>query len=266
MTLPANCGQPETGMHAAPQHTATATSRPELSEDDLAYSAEAHKHDYMRFHARRVAFLMESLRQLPLNANDTVLDVGRSPLTNLVLRTFPKLSTLGLPLDETLLDKADPLDTARVPHTVFNLNDCNQPSRWVVPEACRLVLFNEVMEHLQVSPTWVFRYLRELMLPDGFLIVQTPNAVSLGHRVRMCLGRNPFVEFALESEAGAHHFREYTKRELITHAAAAGLVLHSHNFVNYFPAKTAVLRALSALTGLVPAFRNGQTFVFRRPA
>lgn len=236
------------------------------TEDDLAYSADEHKRAYTQFHAMRTRFLMECLLALPVAPDDPVLDVGRSPLTNVVLASFPKLTTLGLPLDETLLDKADPLDTEHVPHITFDLNDCNQPAKWVVPQAFRLVLFNEVMEHLQLSPTWIFRYLRELMLPGGYLTVQTPNAVSLGHRVRMCLGRNPFVEFALDAEAGAHHFREYTKQELIAHAAAAGLEVHSHTFVNYFPARTAVLRAISLVTGLVPSFRNGQTFVFRRPA
>lgn len=219
----------------------------------------------MAFHGRRADFLMRCIASLGLGADATVLDIGRSPLTNLVLSRFPLLTTLGLPLDDTLLDKADHLDSTRVPHIVFDLNAAHVPTEWVVPAQFDLILFNEVVEHLRIAPTWVFRYLHALMRPRAFLVVQTPNAVSLGHRVRMLVGKNPYVEFALDAETGSHHFREYTKRELLGHAERAGLTLFDHRFVNYFPARSAVLRAVSTLTTAVPSFRNGQTFVFQRP-
>ncbi len=177
----------------------------------MTYSSEEHRNTYMTFHAKRADYLMRCLAELPVSKVDSVLDVGRSPLTNLVFREFPRLSTLGFEPTSTLLDKADPIDAALVPHIVFDLNKCDTPSEWVAPSAFRIVLFNEVMEHLQLSPYWVFRYLRELLVPGGFLVIQTPNAVSLGHRVRMMLGRNPYVEFARQGELGSHHFLEYTK-------------------------------------------------------
>lgn len=219
----------------------------------------------MSFHRRRADFLLDSIARLGLAPSSTVLDVGRSPLTNLVVNVLPAVTTLGLPLEATLLDKADPLDTTRVPHVVFDLNTCADRDVWILPRQYDLVLFNEVIEHLRVSPTWVFRYLRELLRPGAYLIIQTPNAASLGHRLKLLSGRNPFVEFALGGEEGAHHFREYTRSELLAHTEAAGLALHEHRFVNYFPASSATLRAISAVTGLVAPFRNGQTLVLRRP-
>ena len=219
----------------------------------------------MAFHGRRAEFLMQCIASLGLSTDAAVLDIGRSPLTNLVLARYPSTTTLGLPLDDTLLDKADHLDSTRVPHIVFDLNAAHRPTDWVVPAQFDLILFNEVVEHLRLSPTWVFRYLHALMRPGAFLVVQTPNAVSLGHRVRMLAGKNPYVEFALDAETGSHHFREYTKGELLTHGTRAGLTLHDHRFVNYFPARSTVLKVLSTLTTTVPSFRNGQTFVFRRP-
>jgi trans-aconitate methyltransferase len=219
----------------------------------------------MAFHGKRAAYLLRLLAQLPVSLTDSVLDVGRSPLTNVVLDRYPAVTTLGLPLCDTLLDKADPLDEARVPHVVFDLNQCFEPSRWVVPGAYKVLLFNEVIEHLRVSPGWVFRYLRELMMPGGFLIVQTPNAVSFGRRVRMISGRNPYMEFALTGEAGAHHFREYTKAELLAHAAHADLHLYAHYYVSYFPAKSAALGLANAVASVWPSLRNGQTLVLQRP-
>lgn len=230
------------------------------------HDASAHRQAYMSFHRRRATYLLDTIGRLGLAPSSTVLDVGRSPLTNLVVDVLPRVTTLGLPLDTTLLDKADPLDTTRVPHVVFDLNACADRDAWVLPGLYDLVLFNEVIEHLRVSPTWVFRYLRELLRPGAYLIVQTPNAASLGHRLKLLAGRNPFVEFALGGEEGAHHFREYTRHELLAQSAAAGLVLHEHRYVNYFPASSSTLGAITAATGLVPPFRNGQTLVLRRPS
>jgi 2-polyprenyl-3-methyl-5-hydroxy-6-metoxy-1,4-benzoquinol methylase len=217
----------------------------------------------MLFHQKRADYLLALLERLPINSAARILDVGRSPLTNLVLARFPDVTTLGLPLAETLLDKADPIDESRVPHIVFDLNTCDKQESWALPGVFNVVLFNEVIEHLRISPGWVFRYLNALLAPGGFVIVQTPNAVSFGRRARMLIGRNPYVEFAMGGEVGSHHFREYTKAELIRHAKAAGLAVYEHRYVSYFPAAR---KAIGSLASIFPSLRNGQTVVLAKRA
>jgi trans-aconitate methyltransferase len=219
----------------------------------------------MAFHGRRTAYLLSCMDRLPISSTARVLDVGRSPITNQILARYPDTATLGLPLESTLLDKADPIDEVRVPHFVFDLNQCDDRSAWVIPDQFDVVLFNEVIEHLRLSPGWVFQYLFELLRPGGYLILQTPNAVSFGRRVRMLFGRNPDMEFAMGGETGAHHFREYTKAELIRHAERAGLRVHAHLHVSYFPAKSVILAVVNAIVGVVPSLRNGQTLILQRP-
>jgi hypothetical protein len=50
-------------------------------------------------------------------------------------------------------------------------------------------------------------------VPDGLIIVQTPNAVSLGKRIKMALGRNPFEQIRAD-DANPGHYREYTLAEV----------------------------------------------------
>ena len=232
----------------------------------MDYNPQEHKLEYLTFHGERARFLLETLKNLKISTADSVLDVGRSPLTAIVQKLYPNVSTLGLDPELTLLDKADPLDLQIIPHKKFDLNLCPKRELWILPEKYKVILFNEIIEHLQVSPKWVFKYLKELMHAGGYLIVQTPNAVSLGKRIRICRVQNPFVEFETDAEIGSHHFREYTKKELIKHALEAGLILYRHEFVNYFPSRNLLFKFINSFCGIIPAFRNGQTMIFQNPA
>ena len=55
-----------------------------------------------------------------------------------------------------------------------------------------LIIMAEVIEHLYTSPSLVPGLLQSLLRPGGLLIVQTPNALAIGRRFKMLLGRHPF--------------------------------------------------------------------------
>ncbi|MDP9149663.1 MAG: hypothetical protein M3O36_06955 [Myxococcota bacterium] len=53
-------------------------------------------------------------------------------------------------------------------------------------------MFAEVLEHLHTAPELVLAFLRRLLLPQGLLILQTPNAASLSKRIKTGDGGKSF--------------------------------------------------------------------------
>src|SRR5262249_11818133 len=147
----------------------------------------------------------------------TVLDIGWSQLTEQIgERFFVTVDALGFDADGEL-------SAGR--YYNFDLNDCQYPNR------CRsdlprfdAIVFAEVLEHLHTSPAWVLRGLATLLKPNGFILLQTPNAVALPRRLKMLLGRNPY-ELIREDCTNPGHFGEYTADELCNYAASAGLAV-----------------------------------------
>jgi hypothetical protein len=75
--------------------------------------------------------------------------------------------------------------------------------------------------------------LGELLEPGGLLILQTPNAASLGKRVKLALGLNPFDGIRTD-RLNPGHYREYTLRELIDILRRSGFLIDSVYQQYYF--------------------------------
>jgi hypothetical protein len=121
-----------------------------------------------------------------------------------------------------------------------------------------------VLEHLHVSPVHVLEFLATGLVPDGHLLVQTPNAASLPKRLRLLLGRNPY-EPIREDALNPGHFHEYTVDELLAAGQAAGLSLVEWFTANYFDHGSRKSRAFVAAGPLVPPrLREGVTVWFRK--
>lgn len=190
-----------------------------------------------------------------------ILDVGRSPLTALLYKKgYKNLTTLGFPISRTHLDKIVEIPR-RVPHIIFDLNNCKQPKEWVKLPKFDLIIFAEVLEHLYVHPEYVFKFLKSGLKSGGYLIIQTPNAVAIGKRIKMILGLHPYEEIRKGDDPG--HFREYTKKEIIKYGKNVGLELVMHEYKNYFGVK-GFTNLLYILTSFYPPFRQGQTFIFKK--
>ena len=76
-----------------------------------------------------------------------------------------------------------------------------------------VILFNEVFEHLSVSPNLVFNEISRVLKTGGILIFQTPNCTSLSNRMKLLFGFNIYEP--PENMIGGGHFRIYTLRECI---------------------------------------------------
>jgi hypothetical protein len=216
---------------------------------------------YLAFHRRRYLLLFDWVNRaieglVPRPEPVRLLDIGPSYQTVLFRRLLDGVVADSLGLESY----GDPEgDDAR--HLTFDLNESDQPERWPTETGrYHVVVLAEVLEHLHVAPRHVLALVRSLMAPDGVLILQTPNAVSLHHRVLMAAGRNPY-EMIRDSRTNPGHFREYTFGELESLVDEAGLVLDEALLENYFGPRDALTSRIYTSLGsyLPPKLRDGIT-------
>ena len=127
-----------------------------------------------------------------------------------------------------------------------------------------LIIMSEVIEHIYTAPELVLPKIKNWLLPDGILVIQTPNAVALPKRLKMLFGIHPFEKIRLNS-ANPGHFREYTLEELTTIVETAGFKVLFASRKNYFSPNNKFLRFLYSLEFLWPkSLRTGITLVVRK--
>jgi SAM-dependent methyltransferase len=208
-------------------------------------------------HARRYRVLLDVSRDL-VRGDGRILDVGASWEAE-ELRRLGVVDRLGFP------DERFPAAQGER-HVDYDLNDADRRETWPELRGYDLVVCAEVIEHLRISPLHVLRLLREALRPGGWLVLQTPNAVRLGNRVRMLAGRNPF-EPIREDAANPGHFREYTVGELLVLGREAGFEVGGWLTANYFDTGSRANAALVRLGRVVPPrLRAGITAWLRRPS
>lgn len=92
----------------------------------------------------------------------------------------------------------------------FNIEDESFP----FSAACfDLVLFCEVIEHLQSDPVKVLREIKRILKPGGHLILTTPNVSRLENVARMLAGTNIYDPYSGYGPYGRHN-REYNRHEI----------------------------------------------------
>jgi SAM-dependent methyltransferase len=233
--------------------------------DHEAERAAAVEAGYRQYHAPRHRFLLRLVQEhLPAGAR-RVLDVGPSPLTDLLRRH------LACPVDTLGLQPAERHEGGDHHHA-----DLNHPE--ALPgdlPSYDLVVFAEVLEHLHTSPTPVLGALSSVLTEGGLLLLQTPNAASLPKRIKLLLGKNPY-DLIREERDNPGHFREYTLAELKRYAQQGGFEVVAIHRKYYFDARHAhhhgTETGRQALTGalknllyrtLPPFLREGITLVLR---
>lgn len=209
-------------------------------------------------HARRYGVLLDLARDL-VQGPVRILDVGAA-YEAVEFRRLPGATVDSLGFRD---ERFSPREGER--HVDFDLNEAERHGSWPELEAYDLVVCAEVIEHLRVSPLHVLGLLRQALRPGGWLVLQTPNAVRLGNRARMLVGRNPFEPIRAEP-ANPGHFREYTVDELLALGREAGFEVGGWLTANYFETGSSANAALVRLERLVPArLRAGITAWLRKP-
>lgn len=186
---------------------------------------------YVAFHRPRFQFLIDTIRLYTTRQGCRLLDIGASRLTSLLATELNvEVDCLGLEADGQIQDTH---------HHRFDLNDAQYRSRWRTDIGpYDIIVFAEVIEHLYTAPELVLAYLKDLLVPGGVLLVQTPNAAALRKRAKLLLGRNPFERIRID-RSNPGHFREYTLSELREILCGAGFVIDRVWMKYYFDARYA---------------------------
>ena len=181
---------------------------------------------YVAYHAPRYAFLLRLLSEYSVTASTTLLDIGPSRLTTLIRERFGvRVDSLGLGSDHS---------ENGANHFEFDLNLTQNAPHWRKDLAqYEFVVMAEVLEHLYTAPPFVLAFVKTLLVENGLLILQTPNAASLLKRLMLLRGRNPYGMLSIDP-LNPGHFREYTIAELCQLAREIGFYVERCLTSSYF--------------------------------
>ncbi len=111
----------------------------------------------------------------------------------------------------------------------------------------QLIIFSSVIEHL-FNPHFALREIVRVMAPQALLILEAPNAVSLGRRLAALRGRNPFAQFHaynfLEDKAFMVHCSVFYTPGEIRARLGAGFEILEEGYGMHHPPQNALKRAL----------------------
>ena len=180
---------------------------------------------YVLDHIERIwqnlAMVERALGVMRCATQPSILDIGTSPLTFIYKQYFQAVDMFTI--DRTAL-LAERCRDHHIDHRVCNL--LHEP----IPLAdgqMDMVVFTEVLEHLNTGPGRIFSEINRILKPGGTLVFSLPNTAMLKNRIAAMLGK-PVLEpvYAVFKEEkseqsqgdgewvhGLGHIREYTMSE-----------------------------------------------------
>ena len=193
----------------------------------------------------------------------TVLEIGANPyFTSGLLREFTAL-------EHTMTNNIDVAVTGmcsqRVSYTgadgiskdhVFEYQSLNvENSTFPYPdETFDVVVFCEVLEHLQMDPVAALHEMRRVLKPSGVLLVSTPNVARLENVARLIAGVNVYDPYSGYGPYGRHN-REYTRHELVRLLGFAGFDPDEHFTVDVHQHQSDLYANPRVLCSVIPEDR-----------
>jgi SAM-dependent methyltransferase len=113
-----------------------------------------------------------------------------------------------------------------------------------------LLLFCEIIEHLQHDPVAVLRKIKRILRPSGKLILSTPNVSRLENVARLIGGANIYDPYSGYGPYGRHN-REYNRHELYLLLDYCGFDIEVFFSADVHANRAAEFVPLSALEPLV---------------
>lgn len=215
---------------------------------------------YLKIHGKRFEIILNWL----FNKNFlSVLDVGPSFLSELLYRNYGnKLSLMGFDAEDSLGGHL--ASTKIINQTNFIKQDLNFLDAKTINQKYDLIVCGEVIEHLYTSPKHLLQNFRELLNPEGYLLIQTPNAVSLRKRLALFFGNNPF-EMPRENLNNPGHYREYTVNELENLALQTGFKVEKLILDEYFEYPSLISKIYRTFKIIIPPnLKSGITIILKK--
>jgi SAM-dependent methyltransferase len=186
--------------------------------------------EYFRYHEIRYRELFAAVESLIGDRSAPVLlEVGVSGFLPLYQKLFPdlRLITVDRPLsiggigDEYCIGSCGAERHYNVDLSLERLS-----KDWGNPPLGEFdcVACTEVIEHLIINPVEFISSLIQLLRPDGYLYLTTPNFFSHGRLSQIARQEHPMPVFPRRSANTDchHHFREYSMKELLQFTTEAG--------------------------------------------
>ena len=213
---------------------------------------------YSKRQKKRFATTFDICKKYVPDRHSRVLDIGRSNLTYMLSQYYSHVFTLGYDLTVDAGGHRETVQLGNVEHITYDLNESKNPETWPdYPNSFDLIVYCETLEHLTTPPEFSLLMLKYLLKPGGFIIVTTPNAVSIHKRIIILMGKNPYERIRYYG-LNPGHFREYTKEELVEIAELCNLKIVECRTINFKPSKYFVLRCLKR----IPPFKDTILAVF----
>lgn len=178
-------------------------------------------HHYPRFDVTR----RELHATRSLAPGSAVLDVGAHWLHQAALYATDGMRVTALDLSLTMADPGVAAAAAAIDIRLLANDDLEHiPALEAVADnSFELVLFTEIIEHITFNPVAMWRELYRVLKPGARIVVTTPNYYAI--RGRLWNPRRPLfrsgggitVSDILEMHTYAHHWKEYSLRELVAY-------------------------------------------------
>lgn len=180
---------------------------------------------YLRTAKHRLLRIVASIPSAPHHLR--ILDIGTTPLTFFIRQQFPQhvISTVDL----------TPLwrDHSQANQIQFHACDLVAQELPHSDKTFDIVIFTEVLEHLDAPPTLILKKIQRVLKPGGTLIFSVPNFTCLRNRILILCGRNPLAMWH-ETPMSVHgygHLREYTRHEVIQLLTTCAFQITSLNYI-----------------------------------
>lgn len=160
------------------------------------------------FHQRRISLTVELLRDIGSPARILDVGCGEGYITGEIKRAFPNADVHGMDYSLSAVRKAH----ASFPEISFSVGDALQ--RHYPEGPFDVVVYNNLWEHV-TDPIGLVSRAKDVLCPDGYVIVSTPSRFRTSNLVRAMLGK----KIRMMSK---HHVTEYTVGQVKEQFAWAG--------------------------------------------
>jgi len=227
------------------------------NEKNITCGPDAER-EYLAQHTNRFKSTLEICKGLFHDPSASILDIGRSPFTELLLTYYSNVFTLGFDLNADDGGHREDILLNTKGHIIFNLDDSKDTTKWPQSlEKFDLITFCETIEHLHTAPEYTIAFLSTLLKPNGKLLITTPNAATLKNRIKLLFGTNPFEQIRLYDK-NPGHFREYTLTEMVDVGKSLNLKPENCRRINFYHSR------ILGQFKILPAFKDSLVIIFSK--
>lgn len=198
--------------------------------------------DHIESTWQNLAMIRQGLEMIRIAGQPSILDIGTSPLTFTYKHYLRTVDMFTIDRSGLLAERCR---DNHIDHRVCNLSTEPIP---LDDAQVDMVVFTEVLEHLNTGPGRIFSEINRILRPRGALVFSLPNMAMLKNRVAALLGRpvlEPvhavFKEDKSEHSQGSGewvhgygHIREYTMSETMDIVRRYGFEVQSAKSVDAF--------------------------------